>query len=59
MKTTYINSDLYELNVYLTYVYICTHRDFTNYLGNSTQFKETTPDVSNLIKKGGEKPNEN
>lgn len=25
MKTTYINPDLYELNVYLTYVYICTH----------------------------------
>lgn len=54
MKTIYVNSDLYELNVYLTYVYICIHGNFTYYLGNSIQFKEATPDISNLTKKGGE-----
>lgn len=30
-------------------------KNFTNYLGNSTQFKEVTPYVSNLAKRGGEK----
>jgi hypothetical protein len=49
MKSTYINLDLYGLNVYLTYVYICTHGKKLTFSGAFPHVAQTNTSASQRV----------